>query len=108
MSRQPAGAGTPPSSSGPFWAKEKMKILSNNLREMAEHVEALLTKGCQVDPVTADLLWSIAGRLRYPANHACQSRFGTTLLYFDHFLQLWRHYSQPTLPSLTPDNGHTP
>ncbi len=45
-----------------------MTILFNDLRELADHVAALGTEGCQADPITADLLWSIAGRLRYRAN----------------------------------------
>ena len=44
-----------------------MKILTNNLRELAEHIETLATKTCQADAATADLLWSVGGRLRYRA-----------------------------------------
>jgi hypothetical protein len=45
-----------------------MKVSPLDLRSLAERVEKLGTSGYQDDPVTADLLWSTAGRLRYRAN----------------------------------------
>ena len=56
-----------------------MKILANKLRELAEHVEVLGAQHCQADPVTADLLWSMAGRLRYRANQVNTEKALTTL-----------------------------
>src|SRR5690242_15599408 len=66
LSRQPTLAR--PAASRAKIEESKMRISPHDLRSLAERVEKLGASGYQADPVTADLLWSAAGRLRYRAS----------------------------------------
>jgi hypothetical protein len=50
-----------------------MKISCYDLNVLVQRLEKLCTDGFQDDPVTADLLWSIIGRLRYRAGQLASS-----------------------------------